>query len=54
MVSDCYFVRLSFGLKDCRAARANGAHADSILKTDGFKPIFSPNSACTEGFLLVV
>ena len=34
---DCYVVRLSFGLKDCRAARANGAYADSTTKTNGFK-----------------
>ena len=37
MAFDSYFVRLSFGLKVCRAARANGAYADSTTKTDGFK-----------------
>ena len=37
MAFDCYFVRLSFGLKDCPAARANGAYADSTTKTDGFE-----------------
>ena len=37
MVFDCSVVRLSFGLKDCRAARANGAYADSTTKTDGLK-----------------
>ena len=35
-----FFVRLSFCLKDVRAPRANGAHADYIVKTDGFKHIF--------------
>ena len=35
MVFDCYFVRLSFGFKDCRAARANGAYAGSSTKTNG-------------------
>ena len=34
---DCYVVRLSFGLKDCRAARANGAYADSTTKTNDCK-----------------
>ena len=34
-----FFVRLSFCLKDVRAPRANGAHADYIVKTDGFKHI---------------
>ena len=34
------FVRLSFCLKDVRAPRANGAHADYIVKTNGFKNIF--------------
>ena len=34
------FVRLSFCLKDVRAPRANGAHADYIVKTNGFKHIF--------------
>ena len=33
-------VRLSFGLKDVRAPRANGAHADYIVKTNGCKHIF--------------
>ena len=37
MAFDCYFVRLSFDLKDGRAARANGAYADSTTKTNGFK-----------------
>ena len=32
MAFDCYFVRLSFDLKDGRAARANGAYADSTTK----------------------
>ena len=40
MALDCYFVRLSFGLKDGRAARANGAYADSTTKTNGFKQFF--------------
>ena len=40
MAFDCYFVRLSFGLKDCRAARANGAYADSTTKTNGFEQFF--------------
>ena len=40
MAFDCYVVRLSFGLKDCRAARANGAYADSTTKTNGFKQFF--------------
>ena len=40
MAVGCYFVRLSFGLKDCRAARANGAYADSTTKTNGFKQFF--------------
>ena len=35
-----FFVRLSFCLKDVRAPRANGAHADYIVKTNGFKHIF--------------
>ena len=35
-----FFVRLSFCLKDVRAPRANGAHADYIIKTHGFKHIF--------------
>ena len=39
MVFDWFSVRLSFGLKDCRAARANGAHADSIVKTNGIEQI---------------
>ena len=34
------FVRLSLCLKDVRAPRANGAHADYIVKTNGFKHIF--------------
>ena len=33
-------VRLSFCLKYVRAPRANGAHADYIVKTNGFKHIF--------------
>ena len=33
------FVRRSFCLKDVRAPRANGAHADYIVKTNGFKHI---------------
>ena len=37
MAFDSSFVRLSFGLKVCRAARANGAYADSTTKTHGFK-----------------
>ena len=40
MAVGCYFVRLSFGLKDCRAARANGAYADSTTKTNGFNQFF--------------
>ena len=40
MAFDCYFVRRAFGLKDCRAARANGAYADSITKTNGLKQFF--------------
>ena len=35
-----FFVRLAFCLKDVRAPRANGAHADYIVKTNGFKHIF--------------
>ena len=35
-----FVVRLSFCLKDVRAPRANGAHADYIVKTNGFKHIF--------------
>ena len=35
-----FFVRLSFCLKDVRAPRANGAHADYIVKTNGFKHSF--------------
>ena len=35
-----YFVRRSFGFKDCRAARANGAYADSTTKTNCFKQFF--------------
>ena len=34
------FVRRSFCLKDVRAPRANGAHADYIVKNNGFKHIF--------------
>ena len=34
-----FVVRLSFCLKDVRAPRANGAHADYIIKTNGFKHI---------------
>ena len=49
MAFDCYFVRLSFGLKDCRAARANGAYADSTTKTNELKQFlssaFAPASA---------
>ena len=37
MAFDSYFVRLSFGLKVCRAARANGVYADSTTKTNGLK-----------------
>ena len=37
MACDCYFVQRSFDLKDGRAARANGAYADSTTKTNGFK-----------------
>ena len=40
MAFDCYFVRLSFDLKDGRAARANGAYADSTTKTNDFKQFF--------------
>ena len=40
LVFDCYLVRLSFDLKDGRAARANGAYADSTTKTNGFKQFF--------------
>ena len=40
MAFDSYFVGLSFGLKVCRAARANDAYADSITKTNGFKQFF--------------
>ena len=40
MAFDCYFVRLSFDLKDGRAARANGAYADSTTKTNGFNQFF--------------
>ena len=40
MAFGCYFVRLSFALKDCRAARANGAYADSTTKTNDFKQFF--------------
>ena len=40
MAFDCYFVRLSFRLKDGRAARANGAYADSTTKTNGFNQFF--------------
>ena len=40
MFFDCYFVRLSFDLKDGRAARANGAYADSTTKTNGFNQFF--------------
>ena len=40
MVFDCYFVRLSFDLKDGRAARANGVYADSTTKTNGFNQFF--------------
>ena len=40
MAFDCYFVRLSFDLKDGRAARANGAYADSTTKTKGFNQFF--------------
>ena len=40
MAFDCYFVRLSFDLKDGRAARANGAYADFTTKTNGFKQFF--------------
>ena len=35
-----FVVRLSFCLKDVRAPRANGAHADYIVKTNGFKHSF--------------
>ena len=41
MAFDCYFVRLSFDLKDGRAARANGAYADSTTKTNGFQQFFN-------------
>ena len=34
------FVRLSFCLKDVRVPRANGAHADYIVKTNGLKHVF--------------
>ena len=34
-----FVVRLSFCLKDVRAPRANGAHADYIVRTNGFKHI---------------
>ena len=40
MAFDCYVVRLSFDLKDGRAARANGAYADSTTKTNGFNQFF--------------
>ena len=40
MAFDCYVVRLSFDLKDGRAARANGAYADSTTKTKGFNQFF--------------
>ena len=40
MAFDSYVVRLSFGLKVCRAARANGAYADSTTKTNGFNQFF--------------
>ena len=49
MAFGCYVVRLSFGLKDGRAARANGAYADSTTKTNGFEQFsscaFAPASA---------
>ena len=40
MAFDCYVFRLSFGLKDGRAARANGAYADFTTKTNGFNQFF--------------
>ena len=35
-----FVVPLSFCFKDVRVPRANGAHADYIVKTNGFKHIF--------------
>ena len=40
MAFDFYVVRRSFGLKDGRAARANGAYADSTTKNNGLKQFF--------------